>query len=350
MRRVLVTGITGQDGAYLAQYLLEKGYDVYGTYRRLSSPNFWRLHYLGIYDKVRLLAADMTDSSSLIRALEISQPAEVYNLAAQSFVGVSFDQPLYTTDITGTGVARILEAVRKFDDGIKFYQASSSEMYGNYASSIKGEQTPMHPASPYAIAKLYGYWTARMYRDAYGMYVANGILFNHESPIRGLEFVTRKISNGVAKISLGLSRTLNLGHLDASRDWGYAPEYARGMWAMLQQKKPDDYTLATGRSHTIREFVDAACRVAGISPNCIVSSKKNLRPNDVESLRGSHAKAKRILKWSPTTTFKQLVKIMVDEDIARWQRWTRGEYFPWDAGMAGEDSVAFRRRGPAPCR
>lgn len=341
MRRALVTGITGQDGAYLAQYLLKRGYEVYGTHRRLSSPNFWRLHYLGIYDKVRLLAADMTDSTSLAHALEVSQPREVYNLAAQSFVGVSFDQPLYTTDITGTGVVRMLEEVRRFDNKIRFYQASSSEMYGNHESGIKGEETPMHPASPYAIAKLYGYWCTRMYRDAYGMYAANGILFNHESPIRGLEFVTRKISNGVAKISLGLSRRLHLGNLDASRDWGYAPEYVEGMWAMLQQKTSDDYTLATGRTHTIQEFADMACRIAGVPSTRITSSRHHMRPNDVQSLRGSHAKARRLLKWAPKTTFSRLVKIMVEEDIDRWQRWTRGEYFPWDAGMAGEDS-AFR--------
>ena len=343
MKRALITGITGQDGAYLAEFLINKGYQIFGAYRRLSSPNFWRLHYLGIYEKIKFLPLDMVDSKSISNALNISQPKEVYNLAAQSFVGVSFEQPIYTTDITGIGVVRILEEVKKFDSKIKFYQASSSEMYGNEKSKIKNELTALQPASPYAIAKLYAYWTVRMYRDAYGIHATNGILFNHESTIRGLEFVTRKISNGVAKVYLGLSKTLKLGNLSAKRDWGYAPEYIEGMWSMLQQKKSDDYVLATNQSHTIQEFVDLACKIADVPTKKIISSKENFRPNDVLYLRGDYTKAKKQLKWKPKTTFSKLVKIMVEEDINRWQRWMKGEYFPWDAAMAGEDSIIFKK-------
>lgn len=338
MKSALITGITGQDGAYLAKLLLSKNYNVFGTYRRLSTPNFWRLHYLGIFDKVKLISADITDSRSISEALLKSEPGEVYNLAAQSFVGASFDQPIYTTNITGLGTVRLLEEIKKFDDKIKFYQASSSEMFGEEKSEIKNENTPFKPSSPYAIAKLYSYWTVNMYRKAYGMHLTNGILFNHESPIRGLEFVTRKITNGVAKISLGISDELKLGNLRAKRDWGYAPEYVDGMWMILQQKNPDDYVLATKESHTIKEFVDEACHVAGVPTTKIKSTKENFRPFDVQNLKGDFTKAKKKLNWSPKTRFKKLVKIMVEEDISRWQRWMKGEYFPWDAATSGEDS------------
>ena len=338
MKSALITGITGQDGAYLAKLLLSKNYNVFGTYRRLSTPNFWRLHYLGIFDKVKLISADITDSRSISEALLKSEPGEVYNLAAQSFVGASFDQPIYTTNITGLGTVRLLEEIKKFDDKIKFYQASSSEMFGEEKSEIKNENTPFQPSSPYAIAKLYSYWTVNMYRKAYGMHLTNGILFNHESPIRGLEFVTRKITNGVAKISLGISDELKLGNLRAKRDWGYAPEYVDGMWMILQQKNPDDYVLATKESHTIKEFVDEACHVAGVPTTKIKSTKENFRPFDVQNLKGDFTKAKKKLNWSPKTRFKKLVKIMVEEDISRWQRWMKGEYFPWDAATSGEDS------------
>jgi len=237
MKTALITGITGQDGPYLARFLLKKRYKVFGTFRRLSTPNFWRLHYLDIYDKVTLIPADVRDSRSIFEALHKSNPNEVYHLSAQSFVGASFDQPLQTSDVTGFGVVRILEEIKKFNDKIKFYHAASSEMFGNTKESIQNESTPFHPASPYAVAKVYGYWMVNMYRIAYSMYLSNGVLFNHESPLRGLEFVTRKVSNGIAKISLGLTKDLKLGNLSAKRDWGYAPEYVEGMWQMLQQKK-----------------------------------------------------------------------------------------------------------------
>ena len=344
MKSALITGITGQDGAYLSKFLLSKNYKVYGAYRRLSTPNFWRLHYLDTYDKIKFIPMDMVDSKSISEALNISKPQEVYNLAAQSFVGVSFDQPEYTTDITGTGVVRVLEEIKKSDPKIKFYQASSSEMYGNEKSLLKSEKTKFQPASPYAIAKLYSYWSVKMYRDAYNMHASNGILFNHESEIRGLEFVTRKISNGVAKISLGLSKTLHLGNLSAKRDWGYAPEYVEGMWKMLQQKTSDDYVLARAETHSIKDFVNEACKIAGISTKKVISTKNNFRPNDVFYLKGDYSKAKRKLKWKPKTKFKKLVKIMVEEDIERWNRWSKGEHFPWDASMSGDDSYVLKKK------
>ena len=342
----MITGITGQDGSYLAKFLLGKKYKVYGTYRRLSTPNFWRLHYLDIYDKVTLIPADIIDSRSISEALKKSEPNEIYHLAAQSFVGASFDQPLYTSDITGFGTVRLLEEVRKYNIEIRIYEAASSEMYGNVKAKVKSEYTPFHPASPYAIAKLYSYWMINIYREAYGMYATNGILFNHESPLRGLEFVTRKVSNGVAKISLGLANNLKLGNLEAKRDWGYAPEYVEGMWMMLQQKKPDDYVLATNESHSIRDLVHEACSVAGVSTSSVTTSKENLRPFDVLDLNGDYSKAKEKLGWTPKTTFKKVVKIMVEEDIARWQRWLKGEQFPWDAATSGEDSYVISRKKP----
>ena len=250
MKTALITGITGQDGAYLANFLLGKGYKVFGGYRRLSTPNFWRLYDLGIHDKVNLLPLDILDSRSISEALITSRPNEVYHLAAQSFVSASFVQPLYTSEITGLGTVRLLDEILKFNKKIKVYQASSSEMFGEDISPVKNEVSPFKPVSPYAVSKLYSYWMARAYRKGYDMYATNGILFNHESSLRGLEFVTRKISNGVAKISLGLSKSLKLGNLDSKRDWGYAPEFVEGMWKMLQQKTPDDYVLATNETHT----------------------------------------------------------------------------------------------------
>jgi len=344
MKTALITGITGQDGAYLAKFLLKKNYKVVGTYRRLSTPNFWRLHYLNVYDKVELIPADNTDSRSISEALRKSHPDEVYNLAAQSFVGVSFDQPIYTGNITAFGVVNVLDEIKKFNNKIKFYQASSSEMYGSEKSTIKNEKTPFNPSSPYAIAKLYGFWTVNLYREAYGMHASNGILFNHESGVRGLEFVTRKISNGVAKIALGLSKELKLGNLAAKRDWGFAPEYVRGMWMMLQQKNPDDYVLATNESHSIKDFVAEACKVSGVSSSKIKSTKENFRPFDVQDLRGNYNKAKKILGWTPEIKFKKLVKIMVEEDISRWERWLKREYFPWDAFTSGEDSKIISQK------
>lgn len=345
MKNALITGVTGQDGAYLAKFLLGKGYRVFGAYRRLSTPNFWRLHYLDIYNKLELIPMDILDSGSIEIALAKSEPNEIYNLSAQSFVGISFDQPLHTSDITGLGVTRILESLRKRNKKIKIYQASSSEMYGVEKSQTKNETAPFHPASPYAIAKLYAYWMITLYRNAYGIHATNGILFNHESPLRGLEFVTRKISNGVAKISLGLATGLKLGNLSAKRDWGYAPEYVEGMWLMMQQKEPDDYVLATNESHSIKEFVNEACNVAGVLSSKVESSKENFRPYDVPSLKGDYTKARKKIGWNPKTKFSKLVKIMVEEDISRWQRWMKGEYFPWDAATSGEDShVIFSKK------
>jgi len=309
----------------------------------LSTPHFWRLHYLNIFDKVELISADVTDSRSISEVLEKASPKEIYHLAAQSFVGASFDQPIYTTDVTGLGVVRMLDEIKKFDNKIKFYQASSSEMYGNEKSRLKNENTPFHPSSPYAIAKLYGHWIVNMYRKAYGIYAYSGILFNHESPLRGLEFVTRKVSNGVAKISLGLSKNLHLGNLSAKRDWGYAPEFMEGAWMMLQQNKPDDFVLATNESHSVKELVGEACKVAGISKLKIKSTKSNLRPFDVEYLRGDYSKAKKKLGWKPKTKFKKLVKLMVEEDIRRWEGWLKGENFPWDAPTSGYDSITVNK-------
>ena len=332
MKRALITGITGQDGAYLAQFLLKKGYTVFGTYRRQSSGNFWRLHYLNISDKIKLISADILDSTSLYRALEISNPTEIYHLAAQSFVGASFDQPIYTSDVTGFGTVRILDEILKFNKKIKFYQASSSEMFGSGKSLVQNESTPFMPSSPYAISKLYAYWQTKLYREAYGIFAVNGILFNHESPLRGLEFVTRKISNQVAKISLGISKKLELGNLLAKRDWGYAPEYVEGIWKSLQVKNSDDYVMATNESHSVKEFVEEACKVANISTSCLKTSKKNLRPFDVNHLQGDYSKAKKKLGWKPKTKFIELVKLMVDEDIHRWEQRLKGKYLPWDAG------------------
>jgi GDPmannose 4,6-dehydratase len=343
MKTALITGITGQDGAYLANFLLKKGYKVVGGYRRLSTPNFWRLHYLDIYDKIDLVSLDVLDSRSISDTLNYADPKEVYHLAAQSFVAVSYIQPIYTSNVTGFGTVRILEEILKFNKKIKFYQASSSEMYGEEDTKIKNESSEFKPISPYAAAKLYSYWMARLYRKGYGLFVSNGILFNHESPLRGLEFVTRKISNEVAKISLGLSKSIKLGNLDAKRDWGYAPDYVEGMWRMLQQKTSDDFVLATNETHSVGEFVKEACKVAGISASKIKTDKRFLRPLDVQNLRGSYKKAEKKLGWKPKITFKNLVKIMVEEDINRWEKWLKKEIQPWDAAMSGEDSNIISR-------
>ncbi|MFX0138389.1 MAG: GDP-mannose 4,6-dehydratase, partial [Candidatus Hodarchaeota archaeon] len=252
-KSALITGVTGQDGAYLAKFLLEKDYEVYGTYRRLSTPNFWRLQYLDILEKVNLIPADLVDATSITEAIQISEPDEVYHLAAQSFVGASFEQPIGTAIITGLAVPRILEIIRQLDLEIKFYQASTSELYGTGQIEPQTEDHIFQPSSPYAAAKLYGYWITKIYRESYNIFACNGILFNHESPLRGLEFVTRKITNSVAKIHLGLEKELSLGNLKAKRDWGYAPEYVKSMWLMMQEKKSDDYVIATNESHTVEE-------------------------------------------------------------------------------------------------
>lgn len=331
-RRALVTGITGQDGAYLAKFLLEKNYEVYGTFRRLSTPNFWRLQYLDIFDKVNLIPADLIDAASIVEALKISEPDEVYHLAAQSFVGASFEQPIGAGEITGLGVTRVLEAIREVNPKIKFYQASTSELYGMGNTESQTEDTIFRPASPYAIAKLYGYWVTRIYREGYGLFACNGILFNHESPLRGLEFVTRKVSNAVAKIALGMEKELRLGNLEAKRDWGYAPEYVESMWLMMQQNEPDDYVVATNEAHTVRELVEKAFKVAGLNWEKYVRvDERFLRPLDVNFLQGDYSKAKQKLGWEPKVRFDELVEIMVKEDLKSWGKWKKGEHFPWDA-------------------
>ena len=331
-KNALITGITGQDGAYLARFLLRKGYTVFGTFRRLSTPNFWRLQYLDIFDKVKLIAADLIDASSIVEAIKISQPDELYHLAAQSFVGASFEQPVGAGEITGLGVTRVLEAIRELNPDIKLYQASTSELYGRGNEEPETETTRFQPASPYATAKLYGYWVTRIYREAYDIFACNGILFNHESPLRGMEFVTRKVSNAVAKIALGLEKGLALGNLEAKRDWGYAPEYVESMWLILQQSGPDDYVVATNESHSVRELVEKAFAVADLEwEKYVTSDDRFLRPLDVNFLQGDYSRAKEKLGWEPKVRFNELVEIMVKEDISRWQRWLKGERFPWDA-------------------
>jgi len=347
MKRALITGITGQDGAYLARLLLDKGYEVYGTYRRLSTPNLWRLEYLNIFDKVNIIPADLSDTGSLVEALKISEADEVYHLAAQSFVEASFETPVATGDMTGLAVTRILEAIRQNCNNVKFYFAATSEIFGKTGLTTHRplrEDDFFHPMSPYAAAKLYGYWVTTIYREGYGMFAVNGILFNHESPLRGLEFVTRKVANEVAKISLGLSKELKLGNLSAKRDWGYAPEYVESMWLMLQQKEPDDYVIATGESHSVKDLLEKAFKVVGLDYQEYVKvDKRFLRPLDVPYLVGDYSKAKNKLGWKPKTGFDKLVEIMVEEEISRWTRWLNGERFPWDApNYSSENRVLTR--------
>jgi len=343
-KRALITGLTGQDGAYLAKFLLTKNYEVYGTFRRVSTPNFWRLSYLGIANDVKYIPADLIDPSSLTEAIKISKPDEIYHLAAQSYVGSSFDQPLTSGEYSGLAVTRMLECIRLIDPQIKFYQASSSELFGKVTQPSQNEKTPFRPQSPYAAAKLYGYWITRMYRDGYKMHAMNGILFNHESPIRGLEFITRKISNAVARIKLGLQKELRVGNLGAKRDWGYAPEYVEGMWKIMQQKRPDDYVLATGESHTVQEFIEEAFSLLDMRwEKYVKKDKKFYRILEVESLKGNAIKAKQTFGWNPKIKFKALVKIMVEEDLNRWQRWLKGERFSWDAiNHIEEEKTLFR--------
>ena len=344
-KTVLITGITGQDGAYLAKFLLEKEYKVYGTYRRLSTPNFWRLQYLDIFEEVDLIPADLIDASSMVEAIKISGPDEIYNLAAQSFVGASFEQPIATGEVTGLGVTRILEAIRQINPKIRFYQASTSELYGNGKKNGSfNEDDIFQPASPYSAAKLYSYWLTRQYRKGYNIFACNGILFNHESPLRGLEFVTRKISNTVAKISLGIEKELCLGNLDAKRDWGYAPEYVESMWLILQQDEPDDYVVATNETHSVKEFVEKAFDIVDLNwQEYTKVDKRFMRPQDVNYLRGDYSKAKEKLEWKPRTKFDKLVEVMVKEDLNRWKSWLSGERFPWDApNYPSEDKILSR--------
>ena len=339
MKKAIITGITGQDGAYLAELLLTKGYTVYGTFRRTSSVNFWRIEELGIqnHPNLHLVEYDLTDLSSSIRLLQTSEATEVYNLAAQSFVGVSFEQPVTTAEITGLGAVNLLEAIRIVNPKIRYYQASTSEMFGKVQAVPQKEDTPFYPRSPYGVAKLYAHWMTVNYRESYGIFGSSGILFNHESPLRGREFVTRKITDAVAKIKLEKLDVLELGNIDAKRDWGFAKEYVEGMWRMLQADEPDTFVLATNRTETVRDFVRMAFKGAGIEVSfkgkaenetaVDVATGKTVmrinpafyRPAEVELLIGDPAKAKAKLGWAPTTTLEQLCQMMVEADLLRNQ-------------------------------
>jgi len=302
-KRALVTGVTGQDGAYLSQFLLKKGYKVFGGYRRISSPNFWRLEYLGIKDKVELVPFDLLDESSMVTALKKSKPAEIYNLASQSFVAFSFFEPLITAQITGLGAAKFLDAVRLFSPKSKFYQASTSEMFGGAKETPQSEKTPFYPKSPYGVSKLFAHWSVINYRESYNLFACAGILFNHESPLRGLEFVTRKITSAAAQIKLGLTNELKLGNLEAKRDWGYAPDYVEAMWKMLQLKEPEDFVIATGESRSVREFAKKTFACLELDYRDYVKiDKEFLRPADVNILRGDSSRAKKKLGWNPRQT------------------------------------------------
>lgn len=337
MNKAIVTGITGQDGAYLAQLLLQKGYTVYGTYRRTSSVNFWRIEELGIdhHPNLHLVEYDLTDLSASIRLLQSTEATEVYNLAAQSFVGVSFEQPLTTAEITGLGAVNLLEAIRIVNPKVRFYQASTSEMFGKVQAIPQVETTPFYPRSPYGVAKLYAHWMTINYRESYGIFGTSGILFNHESPLRGREFVTRKITDAVAKIKLGKQDRLELGNMDAKRDWGFAKEYVEGMWRMLQANEPDTFVLATNRTETVRDFVSLACKAVDIEVEwkgegeqeqgidaatgkvIVAVNPKFYRPAEVDLLIGNPAKAREKLGWEPKTSLEELCRMMVEADLRR---------------------------------
>jgi len=334
MKTALITGITGQDGAYLAKLLLEKGYEVYGAFRRTSDLHLNRLKFLGVDDKVSYVPLELLEFTNIYRAIERIQPDEVYNLGAQSFVALSFEEPIFTADVTAIGPLRILEAIRAINPKIKFYQASSSEMFGRVEEVPQNEKTPFYPRSPYAASKLFAHWITVNYRESYNIFACSGILFNHESPLRGHEFVTRKITNSVARIKLGFQDELRLGNLDSKRDWGYAPEYVEAMWLMLQQNEPDDYIIATGETHSVREFVEVAFEQIGIKIKWqgegveeVGVDKNNgevlvkidpqfFRPADVEILKGNYSKAKEKLDWNPKMSFRELVNIMVEHDLS----------------------------------
>jgi GDPmannose 4,6-dehydratase len=319
MKKALITGITGQDGAYLAKFLVGKGYKVYGGYRRSSTRNFWRLHHLDVKKDIELIPLDLLDQTSIMDAIKKTEPDEIYNLAAQSFVGASFEQAIATGEIVALGVTRILDSIRILNPKIKFYQASTSEMFGN-ATPPQNENTPFEPASPYAAAKLYGHWVTKNYREGYNLFACTGILFNHESPVRGIEFVTKKITDAVARISLGYTDYVALGNLEAKRDWGFAGDYVEAMWAMLQQDKPDDYVIATGESHSIKEFCEEAFSLVGLDYKKYVRvDNQFMRPVDVKFLLGDPSKAKKVLGWQPKTDFKGLVKMMVEADIEKYK-------------------------------
>jgi GDPmannose 4,6-dehydratase len=315
-KRALITGITGQDGSYLAEWLLSKGYEVVGVVRRSSAPNLWRIESL--LDRLQLKPADLLDQLSLIRLIDEVRPHELYNLAAMSFVPASWDQPLLTGEYNSQGVTRLLEAIRQVDTSIRFYQASSSEMFGKVRDIPQTELTPFYPRSPYGVSKVYGHYITVNYRESYDLHASSGILFNHESPRRGLEFVTRKVTDGVARIKLGRASELRMGNLDARRDWGFAGDYVRAMWLMLQQDEPDDYVIATNETHSVRELVELAFSHVGLDWQQYVKiDERFIRPAEVDLLIGNPAKAKQVLGWSPTVDFSGLVRMMVDADLER---------------------------------
>ncbi|MCV0399641.1 MAG: GDP-mannose 4,6-dehydratase [Nitrosarchaeum sp.] len=344
MKRALITGVTGQDGAYLSKLLLDKGYDVYGTFRRSSTPNFWRLQSLGIFSRLHLIPSDLVDMGSLMEAVKVSRPDEIYNLAASSFVSTAFEQPVGNAEITGIAVTKLLETIRFLNPKIKFYQASTSEMYGNSSDSSLSETTPFHPASPYAISKLYGHWMTDVYRKAYGIFACTGILFNHESPLRGLEFVSRKITNGVAKIKLGLEKKLVLGNLNAQRDWGLASEYMEGIYKIMHYKYPETFVLSTNESHSVKEFAQLAFESVDLDWKKYVKiDKRFMRPLEVNYLRGNNSKAVKKLKWKPKIKFEKLVDIMLKEDLTRWENFLQGRSFPWDAPLYPDENKIITR-------
>lgn len=321
MATALITGITGQDGAYLAKLLLGKGYKVYGLLARRSTPTVWRLQYLGIDHEVELIDGDLTDMSSIMRALQMAKPQEVYNLGAQSFVATSWHQPLLTAQATGLGALHILEAIRLTDPAIRFYQASTSEMFGLIQEAVQSEKTPFYPRSPYGVAKLFAHWSTVNYRESFNIFACSGILFNHESPLRGIEFVTRKVTDAVARIKLGKQKELRLGNIDAKRDWGFAGDYVDAMWRMLQQEKPDDYVVATGRTTTVRDMCRLAFEHVGLNyEDHVVIDPKFYRPAEVEILLGNPAKAKAALGWEAHTQLAELMRMMVEADLARVEK------------------------------
>lgn len=334
-KKAFITGVTGQDGAYLSAFLLSKGYEVAGGYRRLSSPSFTRLDELGIRNHIKLIETDLLDASNLIRVIKEEKPSEVYNLAAQSFVAHSFKNPILTGNVTGMGVTNILEAVRIADDNIRFYQASTSELFGNAVQTPQNEETPFQPRSPYGVAKQYGHWATLNYRDSYQIFAVAGILFNHESPLRGLEFVTRKITNAVARISLGKQDFFEIGNLDVKRDWGYAKDYVEAMWMMLQNKTPESYVLATGENHSVREWIEHSFELVGIKIRWSGEKEKEMgfnaktgkllvkvnpeyfRPAEIYDLVGDYSKIKAELGWEPKVRYRELVEIMLQADLEK---------------------------------
>lgn len=317
-KKALITGITGQDGAYLAKLLLEKGYEVFGLIARRSTPTTWRLEYLGVQNQVNLIEGDLTDISSIIRAINVSKPDEVYNLGAQSFVATSWEQPLLTADATGLGALNVLEAIRQVRPEARFYQASTSEMFGKVQENIQSETTPFYPRSPYGVSKLFAHWMTINYRESFNIFGCSGILFNHESPLRGIEFVTRKVTDGVARIKHGLQDKLALGNIDAKRDWGFSGDYVEAMWMMLQQDAPDDYVVATGRTTTVRDMCRIAFDHVGLNyEDYVVQDPRFYRPAEVDLLLGNPAKAKAKLGWEAKTSLEELITMMVDADMKR---------------------------------